>query len=171
MLWIPSLSKVSATAALILSLCVGHVAASESGPKAPSRPFTTAELNTVLRLIEEAQKQISPEYYLSGAYLRDHILTPEVTARQRANHLKWEEIRKERERQRQIMLDTRDAERSRLRRMRDQEIAVKRAQRQAQIRLHRRQHCARLRQHLALRNAQRPAHLPLSSYRGHPSCL
>lgn len=171
MLLIASLSRVSATAALILSLCVGHGAASESAPKAPPRPFTSAELNTVLRLMEEAQKQINPEYYLSGAYLSDHTLTPEVTARQRENQRKWEEIRVERERQRQIMVDFRDAERARLRKIRDQELAVKRAQRQAQNRLHRHQHCARIKQHLAQRNAQRPAHLPYSSYRAHPSCL
>lgn len=148
-------------------------------PAAPPRAFTTAEINMLRWWLDQTRQQRNPEYYLSDAYLAALAPEPKGSLRQRNNHLRWLEARKERERARKIRQEEHVAERDRLRELRSQERKIRRVQRQAQVALHRRQLCARLQQRWAMRanhqasrrNGSGHARTIQPAYRAHPSCV
>lgn len=125
------------------------------------RPFTTAEIRTVLYLIDQAKQYVDPEYYLSEEYLNEKHTTPDVLRRKNLRQQKWEQAAHDRQRARKQRINERETHRVRLRNLRAQEYNIQRIQRHAQ-RVRRQQEFCAWRQN----RAQFSQHM----HRNHPRC-
>lgn len=132
--------------------------------------FTTAQINTVLRLIERAKQRIDPEYYLSETYLHEAALETAYAKRRRNRQMMWRQEALEKQRLRQERGAERIAERERFEQIRSQERNITRIQRKAQLYNHRRQHCLRLKRRAEWRRQNNPRYDLPFSHRSHPSC-